>query len=92
MKFAFNRGAENEKLPMAIIEMTVSTFVLLAKMNNYIASISGDLLIFVLDQVISSLLDHRLAEPSAKITTKSINKVRNCLETSNQSHFILATK
>jgi hypothetical protein len=83
MKFAFNCGAKNEKLPMGIIEITVSTLVLLAKMNNYIASVSRDSLIFVLDQVISSLLDNRLAEPAAKLTTKSINKVKNCLDTSD---------
>lgn len=66
---------------MGIIDITVSTLVLLAKMNNYIASVSRDSLIFVLDQVISSLLDNRLAEPAAKLTTKSINKVKNFLDT-----------
>lgn len=71
MKLAFKSPSY---LPLAIIDSAKTALTLLARMNQ-LSSMSEESLAVLLDQILDSLLDERLSEPSASSTMKAINKV-----------------
>lgn len=75
MKLAFMSPSD---LPLAIIDSTKTALTLLARMTQ-LSFMSEQTLTVLLNQILDSLLDERLSNPSASSTMKAINKVTTCL-------------